>query len=109
MTNNTLKTLSEMMNRLQGKLNPEPMEKPGFPIHAENTEFDVVSKPKHYNSYDMEVIDAIKGVSTREEFEGACKANIIKYVTRFKFKDGLKDLKKARAYLNMLIELQEGD
>lgn len=36
-------------------------------------------------------------------FEG----NIVKYVTRWKDKNGLQDLKKAKQYLDKLIELTE--
>lgn len=36
-----------------------------------------------------------------------CEGNIVKYVTRWKFKGGLQDLKKARHYLDFLIERQE--
>jgi hypothetical protein len=32
-----------------------------------------------------------------------CEGNIVKYVTRWKYKDGLDDLKKARWYVNKLI------
>ena len=33
-----------------------------------------------------------------------CEGNIIKYVTRYKAKNGLEDLKKAKWYLEKLIE-----
>lgn len=35
------------------------------------------------------------------------QGNVVKYVVRYKFKGGLEDLKKARHYLDMMIELQE--
>jgi hypothetical protein len=34
------------------------------------------------------------------------EGNIIKYIMRHKFKNGLEDLKKARHYLDILIELE---
>lgn len=34
------------------------------------------------------------------------QGNIIKYVTRYKHKNGLEDLKKAKAYLDKLIEIE---
>ena len=37
----------------------------------------------------------------------ACQHTIIKYVTRFRDKDGLEDLKKARHTLDMLIEFEQ--
>jgi len=33
-----------------------------------------------------------------------CEGNIIKYITRYKSKNGIEDLKKARHYLDILIE-----
>jgi hypothetical protein len=33
--------------------------------------------------------------------------NVVKYVTRYKLKGGLEDLRKARHYLDLLIELKE--
>ena len=35
---------------------------------------------------------------------GFAEGNIVKYVTRYKDKNGVEDLKKARWYLNKLIE-----
>lgn len=36
-----------------------------------------------------------------------CEGNVIKYVCRHKAKNGIEDLKKARHYLDMLIEAAE--
>lgn len=38
---------------------------------------------------------------------GFCEGNVVKYVTRYKDKNGLEDLKKARHYIDFLIEDQE--
>ena len=37
---------------------------------------------------------------------GFCEGNIVKYVSRWKDKGGVKDLKKARHYLDILIQLE---
>jgi hypothetical protein len=37
---------------------------------------------------------------------GFCAGNVIKYVTRYKDKNGIQDLEKAKHYLEMLIELE---
>lgn len=34
------------------------------------------------------------------------EGNVIKYVTRWRDKDGMKDLKKAKHYIELLIELE---
>lgn len=39
---------------------------------------------------------------------GFLDGNIIKYVARWKRKDGIKDLEKARHYLDKLIEQEKG-
>jgi len=38
---------------------------------------------------------------------GFCEGNIVKYVSRYKEKGGIEDLKKARHYLDMLIEQEQ--
>ena len=38
---------------------------------------------------------------------GFCVGNIIKYVCRYKDKNGIEDLKKARHYIDLLIEIEE--
>jgi hypothetical protein len=37
---------------------------------------------------------------------GFCEANVVKYVTRWREKNGVADLKKAIHYLELLIELE---
>lgn len=59
---------------------------------------DEIKKPKHYTQ-GIECWDYI--ASHNMSF---LEGNIIKYVTRYKDKNGIKDLHKARAYLDKLIE-----
>lgn len=37
---------------------------------------------------------------------GFCEGNVVKYVSRWRDKNGLKDLEKARHYLDILIQLE---
>ena len=67
--------------------------------------FDTVNKPKHYADKNIEVIDYIEDTLTKEEREGYFRGNVIKYVSRYKLKNGVEDLKKARYYLERLITL----
>ena len=62
-----------------------------------------VTKPAHYNKGGIEAIDYIKQ-QLGEGFGDYCAGNVMKYVHRFKYKNGLEDLKKARVYLDWLIE-----
>ena len=60
---------------------------------------DVVNHPKDYTAGGIECIDYINACKF-DYLEG----NIIKYVTRYKHKNGVEDLRKAEFYLRMLIE-----
>jgi len=66
---------------------------------------DVVNHPSHYINGNRETIDTIKDV-TGEAFEGYLVGNILKYISRYKFKNGVEDLEKAQWYLNKLIKEQ---
>ena len=44
---------------------------------------------------------------TKEEFTGFCMGNVLKYSSRWRKKDGLQDLKKAKVYLEWAIENEE--
>ena len=66
---------------------------------------DNVNHPSHYTQGAIECIDAIKeAVKGLLGIEAVCTANIIKYVWRWKFKNGVEDLRKARWYLDRLID-----
>lgn len=64
-------------------------------------------KPNHYKLENgMEVIDIIKLAVENEnkQFNSFLIGNIIKYLFRFRKKNGLEDLKKAQNYLERLIK-----
>ena len=67
--------------------------------------FDPVEKPVHYAAGSVECIDAIEAQMTPEEFKGYLKGNVVKYLWRERKKGGKESLKKARWYLNKLIDL----
>jgi len=57
--------------------------------------------PSHYKQGKIEVIDFIL-----DQELNYLEGNIIKYVSRYKYKNGLEDLKKAQWYLNkVMLEL----
>lgn len=66
---------------------------------------DLVNHPEHYISKSgLEVIDSIEAFTEDcSGFEGYCVGNIMKYICRFKKKNGIQDLEKAEWYLNRLI------
>ena len=67
---------------------------------------DIVDNPKHYTGVGIECIDYIKERLTPDEFQGFLNGNVIKYTHRWKEKNGVEDLRKARWYLDRLIEEQ---
>ena len=67
--------------------------------------YDNVNAPSHYLHGKKETIDVICDCMTGDEFHGYLKGNILKYVSRYKFKgEPLEDLQKANWYLNRLIK-----
>lgn len=77
----------------------------GYRSKAKKVIKDNVNHPSHYTQGAIECIDAIKE-ATKGLFgiEAVCTANIIKYVWRWKFKNGVEDLNKAKWYLDRLIK-----
>lgn len=72
-------------------------------IDALINHFDPVDKPIHYNQGGIECIDYIKQ-QLGEDFYAYCWGNAIKYLHRWKYKNGREDLKKAQVYLTWLLE-----
>jgi len=68
---------------------------------------DMVNSPPHYNQTGIECIDAIEA-ATGDGYEYYLQGNIMKYVWRYRYKNGTEDLKKARWYLDKLITEVEG-
>ncbi len=83
---------------------PEEWDEVTKKLREDKTYGDDVDSPFHYNKGSIECVDAIEAASTKEEFEGYVRANVLKYVWRFRYKDNIKDLKKARWYLDKLID-----
>ena len=66
---------------------------------------DNVHSPAHYLKGKKETIDVIQDGMTDDEYHGYLKGNVLKYVSRYKFKgEPLEDLEKAQWYLNRLIK-----
>tara|TARA_Y100001963_G_C6608234_1_gene365830 strand:+ start:103 stop:426 length:324 start_codon:yes stop_codon:yes gene_type:complete len=69
---------------------------------------DMVNHPPHYNKAGIETIEAIKAM-TDNGFEYYLQGNIMKYLWRYRYKNGVEDLKKAQWYLNELIDVLENN
>lgn len=68
---------------------------------------DNVNHPSHYTQGGIECLDAIEASMPAEGFQDYCKGNILKYIWRYRFKNGVEDLKKARFYLDRMIQSVE--
>lgn len=70
-----------------------------------NANKDMVNHPSHYQSESgLEVIDVIKAfTSNLTGVEATDTGNVLKYMCRWKNKNGVEDLKKAKWYLEHLI------
>lgn len=69
---------------------------------------DTVNHPSHYKDQgSIECIEAIESQLTPEEYQGYLRGNCVKYLWRWKNKGGVEDLKKARWYLDRLVETEE--
>ena len=81
----------------------------GFTVqNDENQKKDNVNHPEHYLQNGIETIDYIESLG-KDVIEGFCLGNSIKYLSRYRKKNGIEDLKKAKWYLDKLIEILESN
>ena len=66
--------------------------------------FDPVNKPYHYASGKYECIEVMRDTFGDERLKEWCVLNAFKYLYRHHKKNGVEDLKKARFYLDYVIE-----
>lgn len=69
---------------------------------------DEVNHPSHYTSGKIESIDIIADI-TGVHFEGFLVGNCLKYLHRYRSKNGVVDLKKCKWYLDKLIEVLDNE
>jgi len=67
---------------------------------------DMVNHPPHYNQSGIECLDAIQA-ATDEGFEYYLQGNVMKYLWRYRYKNGIEDIDKAIFYLNKLRKVLE--
>ena len=69
---------------------------------------EAIDRPAHYTTGKVECIDAIEAATVGlEGIQAVCTGNVIKYVWRWRRKNGVEDLRKAEAYLQRLINIVE--
>ena len=65
---------------------------------------NIVTRPEHYRKNKIDTIEIIKNSMPEEAFKGFLNGNIIKYVCRYRYKNKVEDLRKAKWYLERLIK-----
>lgn len=66
---------------------------------------DLINSPQHYTAGGIETIDFMKAKASRDEYLGYLRLTVLKYLSRGPYKrNDLEDYKKARWFLNKLIE-----
>jgi hypothetical protein len=60
----------------------------------------------HYDKLAIQPWEAMEAWLSHDEFCGFLRGNVIKYIARYRDKDGRQDLLKARHYLDKLIEVE---
>ena len=108
-----------MENRRPGRPKKEPTEAVTQAQQEDNATdhfievtqkvIDIINQPPHYTSGGVECIDAIMAaVEDLPPQEAVLVGNVIKYVWRYKRKNGKQDLQKAQWYLAKLIDGYNG-
>lgn len=75
-----------------------------FILKEEKQMTDLIDNQPHYKNQGIEPIVLMRKNFSKEEFTGFLQGNVLKYMLRYKDKNGLEDLKKAKTYLTWLIE-----
>jgi hypothetical protein len=65
-----------------------------------------ITRPEHYNVGGIEPAEFMESIGIAEDYYAG---NIIKYASRYKKKNGIEDIRKAKQYCTMLIELLESE
>lgn len=92
-------------NELEPAPQWEDRNRPTEEAPTKPTSSDSVSDPVYYNQGDIACIEAIEALGDGEPF---CRSTCLKYLWRYQDKENpLKDLLKARWYLNRLISYYE--
>jgi hypothetical protein len=75
------------------------------PFTPSNRADDVQVGGDHYKNMGVQPWKAMESWMTPEEFRGFLKGNSIKYLARCNAKGGVEDVKKARHYIDKLVEV----
>ena len=63
-----------------------------------------VEHQEHYTAQTVQPIQYMKVTMSPEQFEGFLLGNLIKYISRYRHRNGLEDLRKAKVYMGWLVD-----
>jgi hypothetical protein len=73
-------------------------------IEKESKALDVQVGGNHYKNMAIQPVEF-----TMKNNLNFCQGSVVKYISRYKFKNGLEDLKKAKHFIDLLIEIEYGE
>lgn len=109
-----MKDIIETMEKENKKCNScfgASMNDCGSCENVEQNKHDNVNHPKHYEGHcSIECIDNMSLIFGSQNVTDYCMINAYKYLSRYKYKNGYEDLKKAKWYLDKaeVLHLTEG-
>lgn len=99
-----MKDIIETMEKENKKCNScfgASMNDCGSCENVEQNKHDNVNHPKHYEGHcSIECIDNMRLIFGNQMVTDYCIVNAYKYLSRYKYKNGYEDLKKAKWYLD---------
>jgi hypothetical protein len=94
----------EIVEKFSKKVGRDPFSTKYFFGLAEVESEDKVNHPNHYTQGKFECIEVIQEQLQADAFLGFLQGNVVKYLWRWRDKNGIEDLKKAQWYLNKMVE-----
>ena len=67
-------------------------------------EYKDVKNQEHYTAQAVQAIEYMEITMTAEQYEGYLLGNVIKYISRYRHKNALDDLRKAKVYMGWLVD-----
>jgi hypothetical protein len=80
---------------------PDVVSETPLERRAQQSALDVQVGGNHYKSLAIQPVEYC-----HRNGLGFCESSVVKYVTRWKAKNGVKDLEKARHFIDLLIEME---
>ena len=73
--------------------------------HTPNLVEDIVNHPSHYETGKFECFDVMREIYGDDFMKHFCIGNAFKYMYRFPRKNGVEDVRKAKRYLEIFLEI----